>query len=594
MKANDSLKRCVDPRTLPRVSSALIGASLFSQVGCMRPSVGTEEIHYELGEVQSCSSPVDGFARMTERAVEMGIDLEVEGDYEKGPCGYIPGSVVAQDIESDGDVDILYNNRRGAPHLYLNDGSGNFTLAEGLLPGVFADRDFYAVGLVDIDGDHRLDLWATGLGMLLWSKNHGKLDFGDWQVVYFQENYPMECHSSFSFGDIDADGDLDIALPGLDEAPDSEHLMTEWDTGWLPSYDRLYINRDGEFELVLELSPDGDPGFSLVQAFTDRDRDGDLDLMSCTDRPVVPSDSHPGFPPQAFNRNDGIGPDGVPILVNDAPEIGADVRVSAMGLGSNDLNGDGLLDYCMSDVANQLTCLMSINGSYYEGAMALGLAPEQSIHPQLPDDWDEREGNFGMSVWVSWGLSMIDFDNDGNLDMAAAAGPPPDQGSVHYSNIHDWQPDWIWKGKDDGTFEDAILETGFDSLQFNYGLVTADLRGDGYREIILGPFDGAPAIWDNPCGTDAWLEVELVGADKNTEGYGAMVIVEYDGKEDIQEMHNLQAVGQSVSRLHYGLGDRDRVDRISVTWTDGTESVAEDIETRRVVTFVHPDAEKTP
>ena len=73
-----------------------------------------------------------------------------------------------------------------------------------------------------------------------------------------------------------------------------------------------------------------------------------------------------------------------------------------------------------------------------------------------------------------------------------------------------------------------------------------------------------------------------------------MVIVEYDGKEDIQEMHNLQAVGQSVSRLHYGLGDRDRVDRISVTWTDGTESVAEDIETRRVVTFVHPDAEKTP
>jgi hypothetical protein len=450
---------------------------------------------------------------------------------------------------------------------------------------------------MDTNGDHLPELWATGLGMLVWSENYGELDFGDWEVVYYKEDYPMECHSSFSFGDIDADGDLDLALPGLDEAPDSEHLMTEADTGWLPSFDRLYMNRDGEFELVMELSPAGEPGFSLVQAFTDRDRDGDLDLMSCTDRPVLPSDTHPGFPPQAFNRNDGIDSDGVPILVNDAPEIGADVRVSAMGLGINDLNGDGLLDYCMSDVASQLTCLMSLeSGDYYEGAVALGLVPEQEIHPQLPENWDELSKHFGMSVWVSWGLSMTDFDNDGNLDMAAAAGPPPDQGSVYYSNIHDWQPDWIWKGTDDGTFEDAIIgsdgvETGFASLQLNYGLVTADLRGDGYREIILGPFDGAPTIWDNPCGEGAWLEVELVGAQNNTEGYGAMVIVAYGEKEDIQEMHNLQAVGQSVSRLHYGLGDVDQVDRITVFWTDGTESVAEDIETRRLVTFTHPDAD---
>jgi hypothetical protein len=568
---------------------AAAGPWLFTlQVGCKRPDVQLAEAsHYELGEVQECAEQVDGFARMTERAVEMGIDLDVQGDYEKGACGYIPGSVVAQDIELDGDVDILYNNRRGAPHLYLNDGTGNFTSAEGYLPGIYEDRDFYAIGLVDINGDHLPELWATGLGMLLWSENLGDLQFGEWNVVYFQADYPMECHSSVSFGDIDADGDLDLVLPGLDEAPDAEHLMTEADTGWLPSYDRLYMNRDGQYEMVMELSPEGEPGFSLVQAFTDRDRDGDLDILSGTDRPVEGL-----FPPQAFFRNEGMDNDGVPILFNDAPELGADVRVSAMGLGINDLNSDGFLDYCMSDVATQLTCLLSTgDGAYYEAGAALGLIPEQTTHPELPEDWSDYEHSFGDTVWVSWGLSMTDFDNDGNLDMAAAAGPPPDQGSVHHSNIHDWQPDWIWKGTDDGVFEDAILETGFDSLQLNYGLVTADLRGDGYREIILGPFEGSPAIWDNPCGPGAWLEIELVGAADNTEGYGAMVIVAYEDKEDIQEMHNIQAVGQSVSRLHYGLGDVDTVDRITVYWTDGTESVAEDVETRRVVTVRHPDAD---
>ena len=183
---------------------------------------------------------------------------------------------------------------------------------------------------------------------------------------------------------------------------------------------------------------------------------------------------------------------------------------------------------------------------------------------------------------------MLDLDNDGYIDLAASAGPPPDDGTIYLSNIHDFQPDWIWKGTPNG-FEEAAVETGFHSLALNYGLVTADLKGDGHRELILGPFEGTPQIWDNPCGPGGWLEVELLGSRDNGEAYGALVVVEVDGQEHIQEMHNLHAAGQSVSRLHFGLGDVDVVDQITVFLKDGTESTAVDVDTRRLVTVTHPD-----
>lgn len=566
-----------------------VWSSLVVLGACQRPEPAEWGQDFDWGPVQSCpDSAVEGFDRFEEKGSELGVDLVLEGQTEAGPCGYVPGNVVAQDIDADGDIDLLYNQRTQAPALYLNDGQGQFTAVETVLPGLVEDRPIYAMALMDITGDEWPELWATGVGMAMWSENHGNLDFGDWNFVYWEDSYPMDCHPSLSLGDLDGDGDLDLVLPGLDEVTSSDSLMGDDFSEWRPTYDRLFINQDREFELIAMLSPEPDtPGFSLVQAFTDRDRDGDMDLLSGTDRPA--NDGEVYFPPQAFHRNDGLDSNGLPILVNDAPELSADVNVSAMGLGIQDLNGDGLLDYCMSDVATVLTCLLSTpDGPYYEAGAALGLIPTIADHPELPEDWDERTDSHGDSVWVSWGLAMVDLDNDGFVDLAASAGPPPDDGTIYLSNVHDFQPDWIWKGTPNG-FEEAAVETGFHSLQLNYGLVTADLKGDGHRELILGPYEGSPQIWDNPCGPGAWLEVELVGSRDNGEAFGAMVIVEVDGREHIQEMHNLHAAGQSVSRLHFGLGDADVVDQITVIWKDGMESKAVDVDTRRLVTVTHPD-----
>ena len=74
-----------------------------------------------------------------------------------------------------------------------------------------------------------------------------------------------------------------------------------------------------------------------------------------------------------------------------------------------------------------------------------------------------------------------------------------------------------------------------------------------------------------------------MGLGDNAEGFGARVQV----GGDIQEMHNVQAVGQSVSRLHFGLGEEERVS-VRVEWPDGAVSEATDVPVDRLVTVSHP------
>ncbi len=546
------------------------------------------EADVEWGPVQRCAAPVDGLEGFVDRAAERGLDIEIEGDTTQGTCNYIPGGVVAQDMDADGDIDLLYNNEADFPHLFVNDGSGHFT-REAVAVGPAPDgRKFYNTAAVDVDGDRLPDVFRVGDGFLVWSRNLGDLRFGDWELVYDEPAFPRGCYGGVVFGDLDADGDLDLVLPGLDQQQYEGHLITNDEASWIPAHDLLFENVGGTWELDRRLSPWGEQaGFSLVQAFTDRDNDGDLDLMSCTDRPL--SGLHP---PQAFWSNEGGGGGGLPTLVDVAPETNSAVNASAMGLGTHDLNQDGRLDYCMSDVAPALTCLMSDGGDgYYEGALALGLRPDVTTHPDLPADWETRQDPGPQTMWVSWGIAMLDLDNDGNLDAGVVAGPPPDAGSVALSNVHDWQPDWLWMGEDDGTFTPVDPATSpFHSLQLNYGLVSADLDGDGYRELIKGPFTGRPQLFDNPCGSGHWLEVDLVGPGDNAEAFGARVIVYRGAHRDVQELHNLIAVGQSPSELHFGLGDRDTVDRLVVRWVDGTTTELSDFAADRKLTIWHPDA----
>ena len=539
---------------------------------------------YELGEAVECAAPLNSFDRFTESASSRGIDFLPSGWDELGPCGAPPGGLAASDIDGDGDVDLLFNQIHDGPILYIND-DGQFSILDHGL-GAPTEQPSYTISAADIDGDGLPELFNTGLGYAAMSQNQGEQGFGEWAFIHQQEDYPMVCYTTLALGDVDGDHDLDLFLPGLDKAENADSIMTEEFSDFETTVDRFFLNDEGTFTEVLQLNAgDDEPGMSLLAVFTDRDGDRDLDILHGADRPWE------GLrPPAAFWRNEGTDWDGMPRMVNDADEIGADSYISAMGLASADLNGDGQLDYCMTDIADALLCLFSAGGTYYDGAFASGLVIDHEEHPDTPADWDDNKKDEGRKIWVGWGLSLTDFDADGYLDMVAAAGPTPDQGTVALSSMHAFQPDWMWRGQPDGTFESVVSSVAFGSANGHYGIATADLDGDGHREIITAGSDAPPEVWTNPCGSGGWLEVVTVGPAQNRQGFGTRVSVTAGDQRWIQELYPLVAGGQSQSSLHFGLGNHNTVNTLRVKWLDGEETLIENVDVNRVVTVYHPDA----
>jgi len=399
-----------------------------------------------------------------------------------GLGGFAPGasiattdatwSVAAADFDGDGDVDLVFGtddhaSATGLDELLLNDGAANFTASSALPPIVTRAK---ALAAADLDGDSDVDLVIGTEGFFapdLVIRNDGGLAFT--ALPPSQVPAPGTAPASWrmtlalEIGDVDGDGDLDVALGG--EGPD-----------------RLWL---------------GGPGLTLVDAAAPfPDTTGRPSTLVDVDGDGAP-DLYLGFsPPYAIARNDGGG--GFTLDLGAVPSTGLALRDAAPG----DVDGDGDVDLLVGSQSSAVALLRNDGAGTFAWNPADTPPVTASTTDTLLGDLDGDGDPDGYVV--GQGSGDVVLENDGTGVFGVMPGALPDAKSTGAACFGDLDQDGdldLVRGLTGGVDADWLANDGTGALsaggtfagvdQSFWALALAeDVQGNGRLDVFLASWNG--------------------------------------------------------------------------------------------------------
>ncbi|MHC4398623.1 MAG: CRTAC1 family protein [Planctomycetota bacterium] len=481
------------------------------------------------------------------------------------------------DYDGDGYIDVYLLN--GAPlkgtsvdapptnALYRNQGGWNFTDVTDTAgvgnPGFGLGA---AVGDYDNDGDP--DLYVNNYGPNVLYQNNGDGTFTD---VTRQAGVADgdKVGAGASFLDVDGDGDLDLYVANYVKFTYETHVPRTMEG--FPEYagpkdypaepDTLFRNNgDGTFtDVSAESGIARHAGTGMGMVTADYDNDGDTDVF-------VLNDVAGNF----FFENDGTGKfKEVALMAGLAYNLNGH-ELGSMGVDCGDFDNDGWLDFFMTSYHGELPVLYKNLGD--------GLLEDVTLL---------TGAGAGSLPYVNWGTSFVDFDNDGHRDLFVACGHLQDNIEL-YNNTSAYEVrNVLLMNTGEGKFVDVSDQAG-DGMEpklSSRGTGFDDLDNDGDVDVVVLNSRREPTILRNDSvGGNHWLQIRLEGTKTNRDGVGARVKVTAGDLVQIDEVHSGRGYqSHHGTRLHFGLGKRDRVDRIEVRWIGGAEDAIENVGVDRLV-----------
>jgi tetratricopeptide (TPR) repeat protein len=466
------------------------------------------------------------------------VRLQAQSLAATDPDGTSPwtttGGACMIDAMGSGQMDlVLLQTGNQAIRVLHNRGGGSFEEVDAAAMGLQASGRAVACAVGDFDGDGLNDMAVALDDRVLLFRNLGHGQFKD--VTLHSGIVPRNRPTGVTFVDYDHDGDLDLFLTGVPLKPGEESNVL-WRN-----------NGDGIFTEQTEPTGLGGTGKTAAAILTDFNNDRAVDLAVTGDgsSPLLYVNPREGkYPEQQLYEGTKLPP--------------------TVGIAVLDYNKDGWMDIAVTHAgAPGLTLWRNVKAQDHIGRLFERVA--------LPLN-DAVRG---------WGLTPVDIDNDGWIDLAAI---------VETSTGAEVK---VFRNRGDGRFEDVSHALGLDGLKLKAprGLIAADVDGDGAPDLIVTQENAPPVLLRNEgANKNHFARLDLTGYADNKTGIGAKVEVFANGiwqKWELAGASGYQT--QAPPQILVGLGQASNIDLLRIQWPTGVLQDEIDLPRQRVIAIKEAD-----
>jgi cytochrome c-type biogenesis protein CcmH/NrfG len=426
---------------------------------------------------------------------------------------------------------------------------------------------------LDYDGDGLPDIFVSDDGSEGGLALYRNLGNGRFEDVTKKAGLDPGLHAvGCTVGDYDNDGAIDLVVNLGDRVV------------------LLHNEKNGTFKDVTELAGIKVLPFISGLTFVDYDHDGDIDLY--VTHFEIHLDGGKALPRwgQMF-RNNGNG-----TFTEQAASLGLDEPESptgAMGAIGTDYNNDRAVDLIVTDQGptifenareGKFLQQRPLAGKMPSGSGVRGVSVLDFDHDGWMDmaftHWGSGSvptltlwrNNHGKSFdrvplpethWVSaYGVAAIDYDNDGWVDLVAVGETKDGKGEVR-----------LFRNLGADGFKDVTTDVGLDKIQLKEprAIITGDYDGDGATDLLITQNHGPAVLLRNEGGNqNHWLRLSLKGLADNKSAIGTKVEVFAGGDRQKFEVAGSNGyLGQNSTDIVVGLGDSKEADIVRMLWPTG-------------------------